>query len=327
MASFHSIPLEILDDLGARFIINIPEAEQQDLIRICFQVELAHWFYIDEYVQDNASNYKPKLRSCGMREFAEHMFRHIGFLRGYADNIHEVLEDWRQYKMSVPTYGAIILNEDLSQVLLAQGFCSKSTWSFPKGKVNEDELPHDCAVREVLEETGFDISSRIDENVYLKTVVNDQTVMLFLIPGVPTETKFMPRTRNEIRDLQWFPVADLPNHKKEVMPPNHLNIGPNNLYMVFPFIKNLKKWIGTFKRGHFRRLPSEIHNSSRQTPPIETPKPFKQTQSPSKTLRKQKEQPTQTSEELHCPKIWSNFQFKKNDIFSAMSSIPGWVAQ
>lgn len=34
----HSIPLEILDDLGSRFIINIPEAERKDLIRICFQV-------------------------------------------------------------------------------------------------------------------------------------------------------------------------------------------------------------------------------------------------------------------------------------------------
>lgn len=26
---------------------------------------------------------------------------------------------------------------------------AKSGWGFPKGKVNEDEAPHDCAVREV----------------------------------------------------------------------------------------------------------------------------------------------------------------------------------
>jgi mRNA-decapping enzyme subunit 2 len=35
----HSIPLEILDDLGSRFIINVPEEERKDLIRICFQVK------------------------------------------------------------------------------------------------------------------------------------------------------------------------------------------------------------------------------------------------------------------------------------------------
>lgn len=35
------------------------------------------------------------------------------------------------------------------QVLLVQGYLAKSGWGFPKGKVNEDEAPHDCAVREV----------------------------------------------------------------------------------------------------------------------------------------------------------------------------------
>jgi len=34
------------------------------------------------------------------------------------------------------------------QALLVQGYLAKSGWGFPKGKVNEDEAPHDCAVRE-----------------------------------------------------------------------------------------------------------------------------------------------------------------------------------
>ncbi len=25
------------------------------------------------------------------------------------------------------------------------------------------------------------------------------------------------------------------------------------------------------------------------------------------------------------PKVWSNFKFKKKDIFDAMSSTPGWI--
>ena len=44
------------------------------------------------------------------------MFRHVSFLRGYADNIEEILDEWKAYKIAVPTYGAIILNEDVSQV-------------------------------------------------------------------------------------------------------------------------------------------------------------------------------------------------------------------
>ena len=38
MSSIHSIPLEILDDLASRFIINVPDYIRNDLIRICFQV-------------------------------------------------------------------------------------------------------------------------------------------------------------------------------------------------------------------------------------------------------------------------------------------------
>ncbi len=74
--SFHSIPLTILDDLASRFIINIPEEERRDIIRIMFQMELAKWFYDDEYVNSSA-----ELTSCSMRDFCEHMFRRIPFLK------------------------------------------------------------------------------------------------------------------------------------------------------------------------------------------------------------------------------------------------------
>ena len=41
------IPESIMDDLCSRFLLNIPRTEKDDMIRLMFQVELAHWFYID----------------------------------------------------------------------------------------------------------------------------------------------------------------------------------------------------------------------------------------------------------------------------------------
>ncbi len=41
------------------------------------------------------------------------------------------------------------------KVLMVQGYLAKSGWGFPKGKVNEDEAFHDCAVREVCRFLSF----------------------------------------------------------------------------------------------------------------------------------------------------------------------------
>ena len=229
-----AINAEILDDLGSRFVINVPEEERKDLIRICFQLELAHWFYLDFYC--SGTSVKSAHKSCSIREFAAIMFKHIHFLRKQAHNVDKILEDWKEYKLAVPTYGAIILNQNLSHVLLVQGFWAKNSWGFPKGKVNEEEEPHHCAIREVLEETGFDISPIISPNQFLETVINDQTVRLYVIPGVPTRTEFKPRTRCEIRDVKWFPLVDIPTSKKDLIPKN-LGLTHNGLYMVMPFVK------------------------------------------------------------------------------------------
>lgn len=196
-------------------------------------MELAHWFYIDEYVSDKNN----RVRQCNMREFSEHMFRHVSFLRRHANDLDDILERWREYKIAVPTYGAILLNSSLTKVLLVQSYSNRSSWGLPKGKVNQEEAPAACAVREVLEEVGFDISDRIDPNNFLQAVIMDQTVWLYPIPGVPDDTLFAPRTKCEIRDIRWFPVADLPNSRKEAPRPNELNVTASNLFMVMPFVK------------------------------------------------------------------------------------------
>lgn len=85
------------------------------------------------------------------------------------------------------------------QCLLVQGYLARSSWGFPKGKVNEDEDPVDCAVREVLEETNFDIRSLIEPEHYIEYKVNEQLSRLYIVRGVPKKFDFHPRTRKEIK--------------------------------------------------------------------------------------------------------------------------------
>lgn len=123
----------------------------------------------------------------------------------------------------------------MQHVLLVQSYFSKSSWGFPKGKINEEEDPTHCAIREVFEETGFDITNYISLDEWLESTINDQFVRLYIIKGIPTNTKFQPKTRFEIRACVWFSVADLPNNKKDFTLRIKKGLSPSALFMVIPF--------------------------------------------------------------------------------------------
>uniref|UniRef100_A0A671F824 m7GpppN-mRNA hydrolase n=1 Tax=Rhinolophus ferrumequinum TaxID=59479 RepID=A0A671F824_RHIFE len=232
------IPGSVLDDLCSRFILHIPSEERDNAIRVCFQIELAHWFYLDFYMQNT-----PGLPQCGIRDFAKAVFSHCPFLLPQGEDVEKVLDEWKEYKMGVPTYGAIILDETLENVLLVQGYLAKSGWGFPKGKVNKEEAPHDCAAREVFEETGFDIKDYICKDDYIELRINDQLARLYIIPGVPRETKFNPKTRREIRNIEWFSIEKLPCHRNDMTPKSKLGLAPNKFFMAIPFIRPLRDWL------------------------------------------------------------------------------------
>ncbi|XP_059949224.1 m7GpppN-mRNA hydrolase isoform X2 [Mesoplodon densirostris] len=232
------IPCSVLDDLCSRFILHIPSEERDNAIRVCFQIELAHWFYLDFYMQNT-----PGLPQCGIRDFAKAVFSHCPFLLPQGEDVEKILDEWKEYKMGVPTYGAIILDETLENVLLVQGYLAKSGWGFPKGKVNKEEAPHDCAAREVFEETGFDIKDYICKDDYIELRINDQLARLYIIPGIPKDTKFNPKTRREIRHIEWFSIEKLPCHRNDMTPKSKLGLAPNKFFMAIPFIRPLRDWL------------------------------------------------------------------------------------
>lgn len=96
---------------------------------------------------------------------------------------------------------------------------------------------------QVLEETGFDISKLINKNDYIEAIIHDQIVRLYIIANIPLETKFQPRTRNEIKACEWFPLADLPSNRKDMTPKVKMGVSPNAFFMVLPFVKRMRRWV------------------------------------------------------------------------------------
>ena len=84
--------------------------------------------------------------------------------------------------------------------MLVKGWRAKASWTFPGGKINQDESERDCAVREVREETGFDCSPLLsqDNTDYMQLTMREQRIRLYVVPGVSEKTVMEPMTRHEI---------------------------------------------------------------------------------------------------------------------------------
>ncbi|GAB1214462.1 hypothetical protein ATERTT37_003625 [Aspergillus terreus] len=249
-----------LDDLCVRFIINLPREELESVERICFQVEEAQWFY-EDFVRplDPVS-----LPSLPLKAFALRIFQHCPLMSQWSNYHHQTaFSEFLAYKTRVPVRGAILLNQEMDEVVLVKGWKKGANWSFPRGKINKDEKDLDCAIREVYEETGYDIreAGLVPDEKEVKAIeitMREQHMKLFVFRGVPRDTHFEPRTRKEISKIEWYKLSDLPTLKNNKhQDPGFAQANTNKFYMVAPFMHPLKKWIAYRKRLDAKTNPQQ----------------------------------------------------------------------
>lgn len=218
--------------------------------RICFQVEEAQWFY-----EDFIRPLDPALPSLTLKTFAMRIFQHCPLMSQWSTYHHQAaFSEFLAYKTRVPVRGAILLNEDMDEVVLVKGWKKGANWSFPRGKINKGEKDLDCAIREVYEETGFDVREanlvKDEDSVkHIEITMREQHMRLYVFPGVPRDTYFEPRTRKEISKIEWYKLTELPTLKKNKQHDEGLAVAnANKFYMVAPFLHPLKKWIAQLKK-------------------------------------------------------------------------------
>ncbi|KAL3472992.1 hypothetical protein BJX99DRAFT_249280 [Aspergillus californicus] len=250
-----------LDDLCVRFIINLPREELESVERICFQVEEAQWFY-----EDFIRPLDPALPSLSLKAFALRIFQHCPLMASWSRYHHmTAFSEFLAYKTRVPVRGAIMLNQEMDEVVLVKGWKKGANWSFPRGKINKDEKDLDCAIREVYEETGYDIREaglvQDDEDVkFIEITMREQHMRLYVFRGVPQDAYFEPRTRKEISKIEWWRLSDLPTLKKSKQyDQGQAAANANKFYMVAPFLHPLKKWIAQQKKLDPKAHPDVNH--------------------------------------------------------------------
>ena len=147
-----------------------------------------------------------------------------------------------------------MLNEEMDEVVLVKGWKKGANWSFPRGKINKDEKDLDCAIREVYEETGFDMADagliKDEKDVkFIEITMREQHMRLYVFRGVPRNAYFEPRTRKEISKIEWYKLSDLPTLKRSKQQDQGFAVASaNKFYMVAPFMHPLKKWIAYQKK-------------------------------------------------------------------------------
>ncbi|EIN13760.1 DCP2-domain-containing protein [Punctularia strigosozonata HHB-11173 SS5] len=223
---------EALDNLASRFILNLPQSELDSIERICFQVEQAHWFY-EDFVREQNHNFP----HINLKKFSSMMFHRCPLLQQHAANHEASFSHFMQYKIRVPVCGAIMLNPSMDKCVLVKGWKQSSGWGFPKGKINQEEDTAKSNARlEVLEETGYNISEKLQYEDVIEMSMQGQRISLYIICGVPEDFEFKTRTRKEISKIEWFKLTELPTWKsaKQVS---------NRFYLVAPFVNALKAYV------------------------------------------------------------------------------------
>ncbi|XP_034035104.1 m7GpppN-mRNA hydrolase-like [Thalassophryne amazonica] len=218
-----------LEELHSKFIQD--SEDKDDLNQLCFNMEKAHWHYLDVYMPQC-----PRLPKLSLEQFVHLFFNHFPYLLPNGENVHSVLRKWYEYRKTIPIYGAIILDKTMRDVLLVQTFHGR--WSFPSGKLDKGEKQIDCGIREVEEETGFDIKNKICQHNYIEVKIANRVTGLYIIVGVSKDTIFQPKTVNEIQDIQWFSIDKLSQK-------HQFERGHNKFYTVTKFIRPLQRWIDT----------------------------------------------------------------------------------
>ncbi len=119
------------------------------------------------------------------------------------------------YKYPRPAVTAdcvVIANETVPKVLLVQRGIEpyKDRWAFPGGFMNMDETTEECAIRELEEETGLQVTELHQIGAYSKVDRDPRgrTITVAYLAIVDKATKV--HGQDDAATAEWFSIDELP---------------------------------------------------------------------------------------------------------------------
>lgn len=110
----------------------------------------------------------------------------------------------------VPAAGAIVVRDRKVLLVKRADKPYKGDWCIPAGFMEWDETPRECAEREILEETGFQIEATEVFEVYSGT--DDPRTNAVLILYFCRLLGGQPRAADDAEELRFFGAGELPQN-------------------------------------------------------------------------------------------------------------------
>ena len=212
------------------------------------QLESAYWYWIDNYMDESL------VLRTRFHTFIDYVLPAMKIIKNLHLDSYSMVNKYKAEKNSIPSFGAILLDKSLKKTLLVR---NQKSWAFPGGKFEKerDTDGTQCAIREVLEEIGYDISKEIDSkeniieclnNPYSYTESQEKIIVdvpkfttLYIIPNIDDKTKFKSGNHKEIRHIKWFNIDDIPTK-----PTRKFFLASKFLYKLKKVVKELKQSYG-----------------------------------------------------------------------------------
>ncbi|KAL7715366.1 mRNA-decapping enzyme [Entamoeba marina] len=214
-----SIPVytltQVMNDLCVRFVINNPSYEHQNPSRFLFLLELAHWYYTDNWYKKLP--YLPELKE--FRSFIETFIISTAWPLFDMGRLDQEIYHWKQYKSKIPVVGALLLNSSMTMVIRVRSPVSPH-YSFPRGKLNKGEDLRLGCIREIKEEIGINLNTSQCRPEYSfiidgRSKANMHRTTYYVIPDISIDVVFDPKCPEEICDVKWEYIDSMDAREEE----------------------------------------------------------------------------------------------------------------
>jgi len=149
-----------------------------------------------------------------------------------------------QENTTIITCTASVILQRENKIMLVQEdkIQSKNLWNLPGGRFEQHESVFDCAIREALEETGYDIHLTALLGIYKYVTYKKYDLIRFVfIANIISEQK--KYWTHEIKAHQWLSIDEINKLKdEELLAPNSIRAIINDLQGRKTFPIEAVKW-------------------------------------------------------------------------------------